>query len=261
MEIRLDNVNFGYRPDRLILHDISLVLDEPGLVCIIGPNGVGKSTLIKCMNKLLKPTSGKVTIDGRDIEAISLKELSEVMGYVPVKSQDCFAMNVIDTILVGRHNHNKWKTTDEDLEAVQKVIKLMGLEELSMNNFNELSAGQHQKVAIARGLVQNPDVLILDEPTSNLDARHQIYVTQLLRAIAEKNRMLVIMISHDLNISAKYAHKVIAMAPPGVIYKVGTPEEVISREMVMDIYGVDCDIVDDEGKPHVILKSNLPDCF
>lgn len=261
MEIVLDKVDFGYDPKNLVLHQIDLTLNEPGLVCIIGPNGVGKSTLIRCINKLVTPTSGEVYIDGKSVKDYTLKDLARFMGYVPVKTQDCFAMNVIDTILIGRHNQNKWKTTDEDLEAVHKVMEMMNLSDLAMRSFNELSAGQHQKVAIARGLVQNPQVLILDEPTSNLDVRHQIQVTQLLRAIAESNDMTIIMISHDLNIAAKYAHKVVVMAPPGVIYRVGTPDEVITEDVVRHVYGVNCEVVRDEGRPHVILKTEIPNEF
>ena len=258
MKITLEDVNYGYSADQMVLHDINLTIDTKGLVCIIGPNGVGKSTLIRCINKLIKPISGNVYIDGRNLNDIPLKELSQRMSYVPVKTQDCFSMNLIDTILVGRHNKSKWRTTEEDLEAVYKVITLMGLDELKMRNFNELSAGQHQKVAIARGLVQEPEVLILDEPTSNLDARHQIYVTQMLRAIAEQQDMTVIMICHDLNVSAKYANEIIVMAPPGIIYGKGKPEDVITASLIEDVYKVKCEIINDEGKPHVLLKSQLP---
>lgn len=258
MEIRLEDVTFGYNENETVLHNINLTIDEPGLICIIGPNGVGKSTLIRCMNKLSEPTLGKVYIDGKNIEEYTLRDLAMFMSYVPVKTQDCFAMNVIDTILVGRHNKNKWRTTEEDLAAIHSVMKLMGIEDLAMRNFNELSAGQHQKVAIARGLVQDPKILILDEPTSNLDVRHQIYVTQMLRAIAEERGITVIMISHDLNISAKYAHRIIVMSPPGVIYRNGTPDEVITEDVVRHVYGVECSIVRDEGRPHTILKTELP---
>jgi len=257
MRVELNNISFGYDRNHAVLNNVSMVLDEPGLVCIVGPNGVGKSTLIKCINKLVTPTSGDVLLDGMNVKNMTLKEISKHVGYVPVVSNDCFSMSVVDTILVGRHNHQKWKTTDRDLELVHKVMKMMGIEDLAMRGFNELSAGQHQKVAISRGLVQEPRLLILDEPTSNLDVRHQIYVTELLRAIAIKMGITVLMISHDLNISAKYAHKVIVMSNPGAIYKVGTPEEVITEEVIKHVYGVNCKVVMDESRPHVMLRSGL----
>jgi len=259
MEIKFENVSFAYPNGVKVLHNIDLNLNEPGLTCVIGANGVGKSTLVKCMNKLLRPTSGKIFIDGKEMEEYSLKDLSYFVGYVPTSSQNTFSMPVIDSILVGRHNHQKWRTTDEDVELAYKVMRLMGIDELSMRGVNELSAGQHQKVSLARGLIQEPKILILDEPTSNLDVKHQVYVTELLRGVAKAKNIMVIMISHDLNLSSKYADKVIVMSEPGVIHSVGTPEEVITREMIMKIYGVDCEIIDRKGRPYVILGTVLPE--
>lgn len=258
MELDMSNVSFGYG-DTEVLRDICLHLDEPGLVCIVGPNGVGKSTLIKCINKIIHPKEGVVLVDGHDISDVSPKELAKVVGYVPVTSNDAFPMTVMDTVLMGRHPHQRMgRTSDYDLRIVRCALNMMGITHLAMRNFNELSAGQHQKVAIARGLAQTPKLLILDEPTSNLDVRHQIQVTELLHDLAVQNGMTVLMISHDLNTSAKFADRIIMMATPGIIYDVGTPSEVITQESIRFVYGVDCSIVDDEGRPHVILKKALP---
>ncbi len=259
VEIEFKNVSFSYNDDTPVLEDINLTFGEPGLTCIIGPNGVGKSTLVKCLNNINPVTGGVVLFNGVDINTIPQKDIAKVVGFVPVRSNDLFSMNVIDTILIGRHNHSKWKTTEKDLEVVHKVMKLLKIEDLAMRSFNELSAGQHQKVAIARGLVQEPEMLILDEPTSNLDVRHQVYVTELLRAIAAKKGMSIVMISHDLNISAKYAHKIIVMEQPGVVNIVGTPEEIIEEKRVETVYGVRCKITSNDNKPHVMLGSSLSD--
>jgi len=257
-EIILDDIFFAYDKDNNVIQNINLKLDGPGLICIIGPNGVGKSTLIKCINKLLSPNSGDVYLDGINVKNIRTKALAKDMAYVPVSSQDCFAMSVVDSILIGRHNHQRWRTTDRDLEMVYKVMNLLDIEDLSMRSFNELSAGQHQKVSLARGLVQESKILILDEPTSNLDVRHQVYVAELLRAIAIRMEMTIIMISHDLNISAKYAHKIIVMSSPGIIHSIGTPNEVITETMIREVYGVECTIIIDGKMPHVILGSAIP---
>ena len=257
MKLKMEGVSFGYgkmSPD--IIHDINLEIEEPGLYCIIGPNGVGKSTMIKCINRINTPRSGRIYIDDVDIATMKLKEVAKHIGYVPVTTQDVFSMPVIDAILLGRQAKGKWRTNDDDLEIANRVMKMFGIQDLAMKGFNQLSAGQHQKVAICRGIVQEPEMLILDEPTANLDVQHQVYVTELLRGMAVKEGMIVLMISHDLNIAAKYAHKVIVMEG-GTITQVGDPNSVFSEEMIRRIYNVDCKIIEDQGRPHIILDSVL----
>ena len=256
--IEIEGLSFGYNERKIVISDITLNIDKPGLYCILGPNGVGKSTLIKCLNKINTPTSGTVKINGEDLKDMSNKDVSKLVGYVPVGGTDMFSMPVIDAILIGRYTQQKWKTTDEDLAIVQRTMRLLGISSLALHGYNELSAGQHQKVAIARGLVQETPILLLDEPTANLDVRYQVYIAELLKGLTKRTDMIVVMISHDLNITARYADQIIMMAPPGTIYQVGTPEEVITKETIQKVYGVDCELVtDSKGKPHVILDSAL----
>ncbi len=256
-KIELNHVSFGYNASTPVLRDVTFTMDHPGLYCIIGPNGVGKSTLVKCINKLLEPTEGDIIIEGRSVKDMTIKEVADYIAFVPANSFDCFSMPVIDTILIGRHNKQKWRTTAKDLNIVHKAMDMLDLEPLAMRGFNELSAGQHQRVALARGLVQETPVLILDEPTANLDVKHQVYVAEMLRDLATRSGITVIMICHDLNIAARYAHQIIVMAPPGVVDCVGTPDEVITEDVIRRIYGIDCEIVTVEDSPHVILKSTF----
>lgn len=259
MDIKIENVNFSYG-DLEVLHDINLTIDKPGLVCIVGPNGVGKSTLIRCINKICQPSSGKILIDGHNLEDISLKELATVMGYVPVAAGDLFSMTVLDTVLMGRHPHQKFgQSSDLDMKIVKRTMNMMDVKHLAMRDFDELSAGQRQRCTVARGLAQTPRILILDEPTANLDVRNQLQVIERMRDLAIENNMTIIMVSHDLNTSAKYADSIIVMALPGIIYKVGKPADVLTEETVRYVYGVDCKVLDDDGRPHVILKSALSD--
>ncbi len=257
MKLSVQNVSFAYRhTDVTVIHDINLEIEEPGLYCIVGPNGVGKSTLIKCINRIVKPTTGDVFIDGVNTKDMTLKEISEHIGCVPVASQDVFSMPVLDAILLGRQNKGRWRTTPADIDIANRAMKMMGIQDLAFRGFNELSAGQHQKVAICRGLVQEPEMLMLDEPTANLDVKHQVYVSELLRGIAIEKDMIILMISHDLNIAAKYAHKIIVMEE-GTITAMGDPNSVMTEETIRRIYGVECRIEQDEGRPHVVLGSAL----
>lgn len=252
-DIRIETLRFGYTADRMILDGVELKIDRPQLVSIIGPNGVGKSTLIYCMNKILSPTEGKVFVDSEDVDELSIKELAKRMGFVPHATSDVFPMTVMDTVLMGRHPKSGRKITEEDVQKAYSILKVLGIEEFAMRPFDQLSAGQHQKVVLARGLAQEPKFLLLDEPTSNLDIKHQMEVTRILKERSVSEGMTVIMISHDLNIAAKYSDNVIMLYNKG-IYRIGTPEEVITEDSIREVYGVESKVVVDEGRPHVIVR-------
>ena len=254
MRIAINDIDFSYASVP-VLHDVTVDLSGPQLVAILGPNGVGKSTLIHCINKILRPTKGTVLVNDVDVEEYKTHKLSEVVGYVPYSSSDTFPMTVVDTVLIGRHPHSRWKFNEHDLDVVYSVLELLNIQDLSMRPFNELSAGQHQKVMLARGLAQEPEIILLDEPTSNLDIRHQIEVMKMLKEISIKRNMLVVIICHDINISAKYADKIIMLAG-GTIHAAGTPKEVITSENLLDVYGVDSTIIDDGGCPHALFRDD-----
>lgn len=257
MEIEISGLSFGYSEGAKVLHNIDLKLEGPGLICIVGPNGVGKSTLVKCINRMLDPTKGNVTIDGCNVKEMTRKEIAMKVGYVPPKTEDLFSLPVFDAIMIGRHNYQKWKNTEEDIEIVYSVMKLLKIEDLTMRSFNRLSSGQHQKVSLARGIVQDTEILILDEPTSNLDVKHQVYVTEMLRGISRTMGKLILMISHDLNIAAKYADQIVVMASPGIIHSYGRPIDVITQDMVRNVYEVDCKVNVESGVPNVVLGTVL----
>lgn len=255
MKIDLEDLEFKYG-DVLVFKEINLLLGEPNLTCIIGPNGVGKSTLMHCINKMLKPVKGLVSLDDVDIQSMGLKDLAKCVGYVPHDASDTFAMTVMDTVLMGRHPHSGLYTTDRDVHIAADNLKLLGIDDLSMRNSDELSAGQHKKVMIARGLAQEPKILMLDEPTAYLDINHQIHTMKILRKITREKEISVLVICHDLNITARYADRIIMLANEGV-YVSGTAKETITSENIKAVYGVDCQIIDVEGRPHVILLAGM----
>ena len=252
MKLESNGVAFSY-PGRDVLKDVTFTFEGPQLVAILGPNGVGKSTLIHCIDRILRPTKGTVMIDDRDTMDMKMKEMAKTVGYVPYASSDTFPMSVVDAVLLGRHPHSNWRSTRKDVAIVYDILKRMGIDDLAKCQFNELSAGQHQKAMLARGLVQDPEILLLDEPTANLDVKHQLGVTKLLRDLTRERKMLTVMICHDLNIASKYADSIIMMKD-GTIFAAGSAEDVITRENIETVYDVKCRIIDDGGRPHVILQ-------
>ncbi len=252
LKIDIDGLEFGYR-DSPVIKGLTASFDRPELVSIIGPNGVGKSTLIHCINKILSPNDGAVMIDGRDVNSINVKELAKHMGYVPYTSPNTFPISVIDAVMMGRHPHAKLGSFDKDLEVSYSMLEMLGIEDLAMRQLNELSAGQLQKVILAKGLAQEPKVLLLDEPTANLDVKHQLGVTRLLKRVSQEKGVTVIMICHDLNIAAKYSDRIIMMSE-GSVYASGTPEEVLTKDNISRVYDINCEVITDQGRPHVLLR-------
>ena len=249
--IKIDDVSFSYN-NVDVLKDISLEFSSSNLTCIIGPNGVGKTTLVKCINRLLKPNKGSITIDGEDLSTFSLLDLARRMAFVPNSVSSVFSMSVSEAILMGRYPHSGWVTSDYDLRVVEDIIHTMNLEDLADRNFRELSAGQTQSVVIARGLVQEPEILILDEPTSNLDVKHQMDIMKFLSNYSKNMNIKVIMVCHDLNITSNFADRIIIMHN-GRVFADGTAEQVMTEENIRNVYGVNSKIIDVDGRPHVIM--------
>ncbi len=252
MTVRIDIEDLGVSyGDTCIWKNINLTLSEPGLVSILGPNGVGKSTLMYSINKILEPTEGRVLIDGEDVEEMPFKDIAKKVAYVPQSSGETFAMTVMDTVLMGRYPHSGYTVTKEDLEIAADCLMKVHMGDYAMSMFNELSAGQHQRVMVARGLAQEPELLMLDEPTSNLDIYHQISTMRLLRDIAHRRGIIVLVICHDLNVASRFSDRMI-MFSQGRIYADGTPEQVITPETIHNVYRVNADVTTVQNRPYVI---------
>ncbi len=248
MNLKINNLVFGYNSIP-ILDGMSFTVTAREIVAIIGPNGTGKSTLIKCIDGLLRIRAGSVSVNGRSTGDMGRFEMARQFGYVPQKSTVLFPFSVFDMVLLGRHPHKEKR--EKKLEKVVEALRLLGIEDLAMKNFNEISGGQQQKVSIARAIAQEADILLLDEATSNLDIRHQLEVMDILRLTVDQRKTTAILIMHDLNLTARYADKVILLNK-GAIVDIGSPASVLTPENIALVYGVKARVADINGTLCVI---------
>lgn len=250
MKLKVREVQFSYRSEP-VLKDVCLEVREGEVVGLVGPNGSGKTTLLKCIGRILKPTKGVILLNGNELGKVSSKELARILGYVPQSSPGSFPLTVFESVLLGRRPYIRWKLSRRDKEIVHNTLRLMELDKLALRMFGELSGGERQKVLIARALAQEPEVLLLDEPTSNLDLRHQIEVLQLIADIVREKRLSAIMAIHDLNLASMFSDKII-MLKEGRIYAAGRGEEVLNPDNIWEVYGVRVTISYDSGRPYII---------
>ena len=250
MKLKVRDVEFGYTSVP-ILKDVCIELAGSEVLGVVGPNGAGKSTLIRCIDRILKPQRGSILLDGRDINEMRLMELAKRMGYVPQSTSQIFPATVFDTVLMGRRPHLGWRSSEKDEEKVLDVLQMLNIENLAMRDINELSGGQQQKVFIARALVQEPDVLLLDEPTSNLDIRHQLEVMEIITSIVREKKISAIMAIHDLNLASRYADRVV-MLNGGTIIDAGNPSSVLTPKNIKQVYGVEAVVRNESERPFIV---------
>ena len=248
MKLNINNIKFSYNSTP-ILDDVTFKLGCGEVLAIVGPNGSGKSTLLKCIDQILKPQCGVIMIDDKSIKDYKREDIAKKMAYVPQSNGGSFPATVFDTILLGRKPHIRWAPTSKDLKVVSKVINALKLENLVLRDINELSGGQRQKVIIGRALAQEPSILLLDEPTANLDLKHQLEVLKLVREQADNGVSAIIAI-HDLNLALRYGDKVI-MLNKGKVFAAGGLD-VLTPENIESVYDVKVRVITDSDRILVI---------
>jgi iron complex transport system ATP-binding protein len=255
IKLAIKDLRFGYH-SKAVIDDFCLDVGNGQIVSIVGPNGSGKSTLIKCIDRLLTPSAGEILVDRRNVMKMSRMDLALTIAYVPQNSPRIFPNTVFDVVLMGRRPHLEWKCVKKDEEVVWGMLQLLGIENLALNAFTELSGGQQQKVLIARALAQETGFILLDEPTSNLDIWHQLDVMEILRTLVKKHDLTAIIAIHDLNMAARYSDRIVMMKE-GKIVATGKPNTVITNENLESVYGIRANIKTAEDILHIIPLSRI----
>jgi iron complex transport system ATP-binding protein len=223
-----------------VLDGVGFSLPAGELLAVLGPNGVGKTTLLKCVNAIHRPSAGAVHVEGEDVLRLSCAEVARRVGYVAQRNEPT-RLTAFDAVLMGRRPHVRWGVSRKDLETVDAALRRLGLESLSMRYVDEMSGGELQKVAIARALVQEPRLMLLDEPTSSLDLKNQVEILGIIRRVVSEHSVSAVMTMHDLNTALRYADKCIFLKD-GRIYYVGPAEEV-DAEIIEAVYGLPVEVI------------------
>lgn len=244
MLLKVGNVEFSYGSFKA-LKGVTFEAREGEVVSVVGPNGSGKTTLLKTLDGIFKPLSGSVYVDGKSLGSMGRKDIAKLFGYVPQRLEHLYPFTVFDFVLSGRKPYIAFMPGGKDHRKVFEVLKLVNLEEKAFKKITELSGGELQRALIARALVVEPRILLLDEPTASLDLYYQLEVAELIKQLARDRRLVVVMALHDLSLAYRYSDKVVVMKD-GKVYAMGSPEEALTEEVIYAVYGVRVRILKDE---------------
>ena len=253
MRLKIDGVQFYYEA-RKVLDEISFEAGEGEFIGLIGPNGSGKTTLLKIIDGILKPRIGSVYLDFKRISELDPKELARELAMVPQTADLSFDLKVFDVVMMGRYPYlGKLSFEGEvDEEKVRFWMKLTNTLHLAERSIKEISGGERQRVLIARALAQEPRILLLDEPTSNLDVCYQIEIMNLLKELVEKLGLTIICAIHDLNLAARYSDKII-LINGGRIKGIGRPIEVLTKENLRDVFKIEAKVEYDQDSKSLTI--------
>ncbi|WP_329376395.1 ABC transporter ATP-binding protein [Streptomyces sp. NBC_01351] len=234
-----------------LLHRVDLTARPGETVGVVGPNGSGKTTLLRCVYGTLRPTAGRVLLDGADAGALTVKERARRMAVVPQDASGTFGLTVREVVAMGRSPHKRFWEQDGPLDArrIAEALETVGVARFADRRFDELSGGERQRALVARALVQEPGMLALDEPTNHLDIRYQLEILTLVRDLPATSLLVL----HDLNLAAAFCDRLYVLSG-GRVAASGPPAEVLTEELLAEVYGVRArvEVHPDTGAPHIV---------
>ena len=252
--VNVKNISFAYsRGASKILDNIGFDIDQGQCIAILGNNGAGKSTLLKCIDRICPTKCSTVLVDGENVFKMSGSDMAKSLAYVRQNSESV-EMTVFDTVLLGRKPYIKFDATSEDKLIVSEVIHELGLDDYILRNVSELSGGEAQKVMLAMALAQQPRLLLLDEPTSNLDPYNQHEVLRIVKKVAKEQKICVAMVIHDLNLAIRYCEKFLFLKDSQV-YAYGG-REVVTSENIEHVYQIHTHVIEYMGIPVIVPFPN-----
>ena len=249
MQIR--NLSFRYKGCPEVLKDVSFDMEPGKFLAILGNNGVGKSTLLKCFNHILKPDAGQVLLDDKNLLKTSTREVAKQVAFVS-QSVPNTQITVHDVVMLGRRPYMKWGFTEQDHNIVHDAMHRLDVEDMRGRFLSQLSGGEKQKVMLARALAQQPKVLLLDEPTSALDIQNQYQVLKMVRDICHKDGIIAAVVIHDLNLALRFCDRFLLLTD-GQVYRHGD-HSILDSVALKEVYGVDAKVMEVEGRHMVLVE-------
>ena len=253
--LTVEGISCGYRGGDVLM-DIRMELVRGDFIGVIGPNGSGKSTLIRALSGTLPVNAGRIGLFGEELSRLSRKEIARRIAVIPQDTAIYFAFSVMEAILMGRTPHlGRFQSRSKrDVEIARQAMVQTDTRYLKDRRIDELSGGERQRVIIARALAQEPELLLLDEPTSHLDINHQVEVFDLLRHLNEEQELSILCVSHDLNFSAEYSKRILLLKE-GRVFAYGSPREILTAENIKEVYGAEVLVEESPagGAPWVVL--------
>ncbi len=252
---QVDNLSFSYG-DKLILDRVSLRIPKGKITTFLGANGSGKSTLLSLLTKNNVPDSGEIFLYHQNLQQISLKQFAKKVAIVHQNNTAPSDLSVEGVVRFGRTPYQSQFPSNEERsaseKAVERALKITQLYSLKDRPIGQMSGGQRQRVFIAMAIAQETEILCLDEPTTYLDVKHQLYILKLVEMLHKTYGITVVMVLHDINQALAYSDEIIAMSPKGFPLTQGKPEEVVNSELIQKIYGIQLPLVEIGGKPFVL---------
>ena len=251
--LSVKNLNFSYKKNRKTLNDISFDVAPGNVLVLLGPNGSGKSTILKCIVGLNKIEKEQVFINKVDFCKVSFKNRAKNIAYV---SQEGFNVDltVFDTILLGRLPYNSFYESKDDIEIVNKIIEKMNLQNIQEKLLSEISGGEKQKVLIAKALAQETPIIVLDEPTNNLDVSNQIELIREIKRIAKDENKIILISMHDINLALSVGDEFVLLKE-GNLFRKGD-KEIINEETINDLFNIKVKIINEKENRYAIFKEN-----
>lgn len=255
--LQVQDLSFSW-PGRTVLDDLNFNVEPNQLVAVLGVNGAGKTTLLKCINRILSPSAGSINLRSKDVLEMTIMDVAKNVAYVPQSVGTNFPMNVFDVVLLGRRPHLQWFVGEEDRDKVSECLHFLDIDEFAFRRYDQLSGGERQRVVLAKALAQEPHLFLLDEPTSDLDLKHQITTMEKIRSvISDQSRPSSAIIAiHDIDIAAQFSDKIMLLHE-GKIRAYGPPKEVLTTELIAEVFGVEAEIQAYSGLLRVVIHGAL----